>query len=184
MKNVELNMRLTMHLAPVCSDRQSGLDSALSGLRRRCEARKAAPRVAKGTHPPRRPHRSPHMTLDPAPRMHLVKRTMHGRLHSLFSSQSVVCVTHMSGAYDISDARSSRIGPRLIGLVRQHPAHTEHLYNVGQASKTLADVVQMLYKCFLFAGLAILTKSVFMPYNGAQRVAVVIVFKNIIGVCS
>ena len=39
----------------------------------------------------------------------------------------------------------------------KHKPFVYHLYNVGPTSKTLADVVQMLYKCFVFAGIKIIS---------------------------
>ena len=40
------------------------------------------------------------------------------------------------------------------------PANTEHLYNIctmlDQRRRRWADIVQMLYKCFVFAGMVML----------------------------
>ena len=49
---------------------------------------------------------------------------------------------------------------KLVNLVEEHqaiPVNTKHLYNIctklDQRRRRWADVVQMLYKCFVFAGM-------------------------------
>ena len=47
--------------------------------------------------------------------------------------------------------------PTCVPHPRKHKTSVEHLYNVGPTSSTLgqycANVIQMLYKCFVFAGI-------------------------------
>ena len=89
------------------------------------------------------------------------------RQYLLTLQVSRYCILHLQSSIDLNidhlievSVESAHILCHIHSASSNHPVNTKHLYDICtklvQCRRRCADVVQMLYKCFVFTGLQLM----------------------------